>query len=302
MKTNNSFRIIITVAFFIALVINSCVRKEEQMGDAGPTLVKFYPAGYSKVLLAPVASSQTVAIIEVRRDPARQASMNTSTSAVLKFDKDTAIIKQYNILNGTYYELLPDALYTSIPGIATDGTLTVNIDAGEFVKSIMITVPNVFNFDFSKKYALAYKIMSVSGTDSVSHSIPADTAIIEIGAQNAYEGWYHSMGFRDHPTAGIFTVDIDKYLSTINEYTVETYTGDYTGYRLWIAIDSNAVLANNVTVSSPDVMLYNNDPTVNARGIPGGYNHYDPLNKVFYLYYYYNSSAPRVIQETITKK
>jgi len=27
--------------------------------------------------------------------------------------------------------------------------------------------------------------MSVSGTDSVSHSIPADTAIIEIGAQNA---------------------------------------------------------------------------------------------------------------------
>jgi len=49
-------------------------------------------------------------------------------------------------------------------------------------------------------------------------------------------------------------------------------------------------------------LLFNNDPTVNARGITGGYNRYDPVNRIYYLYYYYNSSAPRVIQEIITKK
>ena len=65
----------------------------------------------------------------------------------------------------------------------------------------------------------------------------SDTTVVEVGGQNAYEGWYHSVGFRDHPTAGVFPVDDDKYLSTVDQYTVETYTGDYTSYRLWITVD-----------------------------------------------------------------
>jgi hypothetical protein len=301
MKTNIFFRIIVSGLFILTLVINSCIPKDEQMGDAGPTLVKFHPAGYSKVLLAPVAVSQDIAVIEVRRDPAGEASLNSTTTAVLRFDKDTAIIKEYNSLNGTFFELLPDSLFTSVPAIAEDNTLTFNIDPGEFVKSVMITVPDVFDFDFSRKYALAFKLVSVSGTGSVSLSTP-DTAIIEIGAQNAYEGWYHSVGFRNHPTLGEIPVDADKYVATIDQYTVETYTADFMNYRLWITIDPLAPPENNVTVMSPDVILYNNDPTVNVRDIPGGYNHYDQDKKIYYLYYYYNASAPRVCQETITKK
>jgi hypothetical protein len=114
------------------------------------------------------------------------------------------------------------------------------------------------------------------------------------------------VGFRDHPVNGVYMVDDDKYLSTVDQYTVETYPGDVIlqnlGYILWITVDPVAPPENNVTIMSPDVMLFNNDPTVNARGIPGGYNHYDPVKKVYYLYYYYNSAAPRVIQETITIK
>ena len=74
------------------------------------------------------------------------------------------MIKKYNAKYGTSLLLLPDILFTSDPPVEPDGNMTVNFQPGEIVKSIMITVPNVFNFDFSIKYALAYKLISVSGT------------------------------------------------------------------------------------------------------------------------------------------
>ena len=292
---------LVTGFSLLVFAISSCIPDGEFLGDAGQTLVKLFPAEYNKVMLAPVSTSQTVAVIEVRRDVAGQAALNTASTAILKFDKDTVLIKQFNNINGTSFTLLSGALYTSDPAPADDGTITVNFNAGDFVRSVIITVPNVFNFDFSQKYALAYKLESVSGT-GIKSLASSDITIIEIAAMNEYEGWYHSVGFRDHPTAGVFPVDDDKYLSTVDQYTVETYTGDYLYYSLLITIDPGAPLANNVTIMSWDVMLFDNDPTVNARGIPGGYNHYDPVNKTYYLYYYYNISAPRVIQETITKK
>ncbi len=296
------YRFKLTTGFFIlVLVMASCIPDNESMDDAGQTLVKLYPTGYNKVLFAPVTTTQTVAVLEIRRDVSGEAALNSTTSVLLKFDKDTAMINKFNSLNDTWFSLLPDTLYTSDPAPAPDGTVTMNFNSGDFVKSILITVPNVFRFDFSYKYALAYKLVSVSGTGIKSLSV-SDTTVVEIGAQNEYEGWYHALGFRDHPTNGVYTVDADKYLSTIDQYTVETYTGDYTGYRLWITIDPDAPLENNVTIMSPDVMLFNNDPTVNIREIPGGYNHYDPVIKAYYLFYYYNSTAPRVIEETITKK
>jgi BT_3987-like, N-terminal domain/BT_3044-like, C-terminal len=299
-KAKNKLVILSGIFIFLILVV-SCVPETDSMGNAGQTLVKLNPPEYNKVLFAPVSTSQTSAALEVRRDPGGEAALNSTTTVVLKFDKDTAMIKEFNKKNDTYFSLLPSELYTSDPALASDGTVEVNFNPGEFVKSVMITVPNVFDFDFSKKYALAYKLVSVSGT-GIKSLATSDTTIVEIAAQNAYEGWYHSVGFRDHPTAGVFPVDDDKYLATINQYTVETYTGDYMPYTLWITIDPDAPLANNVSVDSPNAVLYNNDPTVNARGIPGGYNHYDPVNKVYYLYYYYNSAAPRVIEEIITKK
>ena len=297
---NNKFKLV-TGFFILALVAGSCVPEGEFLGDKGQTLVKLYPQTYNKVLFAPVAVSQSVAVLEVRRDPGGEAALNSSTTVVLKFDKDGSMINKFNDMNGTDFSLMPSTLYSSLPPVGSDGNLSLTFAPGEFVKSIMITVPNVFNFDFSQKYALAYKLMSVSGTGTKSLGV-SDTTVVEIGAQNAYEGWYHSIGFRDHPVNGVYTVDDDKYLYTIDQYTVETYTGDYVNYRLWITVDPLAPLTNNVTVMSPDVMLFDNDPTVNARGITGGYNRYDSVNKVYYLYYYYNANAPRVIQETITKK
>jgi hypothetical protein len=292
---------VVTGFFIMAMTVVSCLPEDEFMGDAGQTLVKLYPQNYNKVLFAPVATPQTAAVLEVRRDLGGEASLNSTTTVVLKFDQDTAMINEYNYKNDDYFSLLPSSLYTSDPAVAADTTVTVVIGPGEFVKSVMITVPNVFDFDFSNKYALAYKLISVSGTGTRSVAV-SDTCVIEIAAQNAYEGWYHSVGFRDHPTAGVFPVDDDKYLYTVDQYTVETYTGDYIYYRLWITVDPNAPLENNVTIMSPDVVLFNNDPTVNIRDIQGGYNRYDPEEKAYFLYYYYNSSAPRVIEEVITRK
>lgn len=285
----------------VTFVAISCIPQNESMGDAGQTLVKLYPQEYNKITFAPVATSQTLAALEVRRDITGKTAINSTTSVILKFDQDTLMIKKYNAKYGTSLFLLPDTLFTSDPPVEPDGNMTVNFQPGEIVKSIMITVPNVFNFDFSIKYALAYKLVSVSGTGIKSMAVN-DTTVVEVRGQNAYEGWYLSVGFRDHPTLGVFPVDDDKYLSTVDQYTVETYTGDYTSFRLWITVDPNSPPENNVTISSPDVILLNNDPTVNIRDIPGGYNSYDPEEKTYYLYYYYNSTAPRVIQETINMK
>jgi hypothetical protein len=289
-----------TMAFVIVVAVTSCTPEGETMGDAGQTLVKLVPIGFTLTSLNPVTTLQTQSLFEIRRNVPGNNALQTTTTVILKYDNDTVLLKAYNLENSTNFIPLPPDLGTTDPPIV-DNKLTVVIGPDKFSTPVMIKVPNAFNFDFAKKYALAFQLQSVEGEGRISKALDS-TVIVQVMSKNTYEGLYKATGWRNHPTLGVYTVDVDKYLKTVSQYTVETYTGDYSPYRLRVTVDPLAPMTNNVTVLSPDVALYNNTPLVNARGIPGGYNRYDPAEKKYYLYYYYNTTAPRVIHEQFTLK
>jgi len=300
MKTfNYKFKFAILAIVFAAFV-TSCMPEGESMGDAGQTLVKLFPIGFTLTTLNPVTTLQTQPLFEIRRNVPGNIALQTTTTVILKYDNDTVLLKAYNNENGTNFIPLTPSLGTTDPPVINN-KVTVVIGPDKFSTAVMIKVPNAFNFDFAKKYALAFQIQSVEGEGKISKAFDS-TIVVQIMSKNTYEGLYKATGWRDHPTNGIYTVDVDKYLKTVSQYTVETYTGDWSPYRLRVTVDPLAPLTNNVTVMSPDVALYNNTPLVNARGIAGGYNRYDPAEKKYYLYYYYNTTAPRVIHEQFTWK
>lgn len=113
---------------------------------------------------------------------------------------------------------------------------------------------------------------------------------------NRYEGAYQSVGSFDHPSAGLRNFDYEKWLSTIDESTVETIHSDLggAGYKMRIKINGD---------NSVDVMQYAGDGSEIGEVVPGMDNKYDPTTKTFTLNYrYMGGGGYRVISETLTLK
>jgi hypothetical protein len=199
------------------------------MGDAGQTLIKMTPgSGFVAKALKMQSTSQTTTLFEVRKDVSNSAALNASTTVVLKYDADTAILKAYNAKKGTTFIPLPPALCTLNPAI-TNGSITINFNAGEFAKSVMLTIPNILNFDFSKKYALAFELKSVTGEGSISEG-SSTQLVIQIMAANKYDGKYVATGtFVDYvggPTwTGIYPKNVHLITRGLN--SVDKYDADY---------------------------------------------------------------------------
>jgi len=188
--------------FSITVLAVSCVPENESMGEAGQTLLKLYPKGFSIVSLKPVDTSQTVLLFEVRRDIPGPTALNKQTTAVLQFDSDTSILNKFNTDNEKDFIPLPLNLFATTPELVDD-SMTVIFNPGEFAITIKITVPNALNFDFTKNYALVYFLQNVYGegkkslaADSViiwgnKKSLVIDSIIIvQIQALNKYDGIY----------------------------------------------------------------------------------------------------------------
>jgi len=187
MKTiHNKIKIAIGVMCLTALVV-SCLPEDQSMGDAGQTLVKMLPDGFKIVPFNAAAVAQSAVMFEVRRDPNSENALNSATTVVLQ--KDDAIIDAYNEENETTYEPLPTSLGTTVPVAAADGKVTLEFGPGEFAKGIIINVPNATLFDFAKQYALAYKLVSVSGT-GVKSTAFGDEILVNVGVKNQYDGVY----------------------------------------------------------------------------------------------------------------
>jgi hypothetical protein len=188
MKTYyNKIKLIVGI-FVLAILAVSCLPKEESMGDAGQTLVKLFPSGFTVTALDPVNTPQTMSLFEVRRDLPSAAALAKSTTVVLSFDADTTILKAYNDENGTDFIPLPPSLHSTTPALS--GTqMEVVFGPGEYVKTVTVTVPNAFDFDFSKSYALTYSLVSVSGEGSLSAGSDPDV-IVQVLAKNEYDGIY----------------------------------------------------------------------------------------------------------------
>jgi hypothetical protein len=234
MKTlQNIFKITAGVLIISAVAV-SCLPKEESMGTAGQTLVKLVPAGFNMVPMDAKTTAQTAVLFDVRRDVQSKDALNTNTTVELTYDASGAILAKYNSKNATSFIPLPTSLATTTPAIS-GGKISFDIPAGEFAKSIVVNVPSAASFDFSKQYALAFKLTTVSGTGTKAASVN-DTIVVQVLAKNKYDGKYVVTGsFDDYvynaggtTYAGIYPKNIN--LETIGSASVKRFDADYGTY------------------------------------------------------------------------
>jgi|PlaIllAssembly_1097288.scaffolds.fasta_scaffold47007_1 hypothetical protein len=241
MKTlYNSLKIAAGVLIMSALAV-SCLPEQQSIGDAGQTLVKLNPSEFTLVPFDAKSASQTGVLFEVRRDVHSQAALNSTTSVVLTYDTNGALLAAYNAENGTNFIPLPTNLGTTTPAVS-GSTVTLDFAPGEFAKSILVTVPNATNFDFTKQYALAYTLTSVSGTGTISEN-SGTTIVAQVLVKNKYDGKYKATGYFTHPSSPR-AIDMDKPMGTGGSNVI---TGGYadlggSGYKYVITIDESSNL------------------------------------------------------------
>lgn len=211
-------------------------------------------------------------LIQISRDPNNAGELNQPLAVKLALKP----------------ELLP-AGYTALPADAYQlvGGMDVTFQPGEFQKFIPINVDKS-KLDLSKKYGLAVGIES-AGTGMVSNQY--GTAVYEVGIKNEWHGDYQATGVFTHPTAGPRDIDEPKELLTSGARSVRAPLGDLgaAGYYMILTINQD----NTVTVTPSGVT-----PNVDQSWGP---NFYDPATKSFNLHYSYNTAAPRIVKEKITR-
>jgi hypothetical protein len=306
MKT---LKIAIGVLIIAALAV-SCIPKEETMGSAGQTLVKLNPSsGFVMLAIDAKTTAQTVVLFDVRRDVPSNAALNdASVSVTLKYDTDTAILKAYNTANATNFIPLPTSLGTVSPAF-TSGQINFNFAAGEFAKSFIVNLPSSASFDFSKTYALAFKLVSVSGSGTLSSL--TKTVVCQIVAKNKYDGKYLLKGLHNRVpynfpyvanmqmlTAGASSVAFYWEDAGSVGHPIGTGVGTLSWYGASIA---PVVVFDPVTNLVTDV--YNSGgatPITKFTGAGANSNLYDPATKTIYVSWNYNNNPLRAFIDTLT--
>jgi hypothetical protein len=195
--------------------------------------------GYISKALAMQSTPQTTTLLEVRKNVPNSGALQLPTTVVLKYDADNSILDAYNEENETEYEPLPSSLYTLSPAISS-GTITLTFDETkqEHAKSVMITIPNILNFDFGKKYALAFEIQSVTGEGIVSEGTSQEI-VVNIMAANKYDGVYEATGtFVDYigtDWTGFYPKTIHLITKGLNSVT--RYDADFGVYTYIFDLD-----------------------------------------------------------------
>ena len=214
----------------LAIVAVSCLPETQSMGDAGQTLIKITPtSGFAVSALDPINTPQSQVLFELRRDVHSEAALNTQTTVELIFDASGSILDAFNDDNDTEFEPLPTSLHTTTPAL-TGGKMTITFAPGENIKSIMVNVPNAFNFDFSKQYALAYTIGTVTGTGKLSEAASHEI-VVQVLAKNKYDGIYTVTA--NSPMVDVAAPTLSGYypfkykLITTGEHTCEVFDFDY---------------------------------------------------------------------------
>jgi hypothetical protein len=261
------------------------------MGNAGQTLVKLSPDGFAMLAVDAKTTAQTGILFEVRRDVPNQAALNGTTTVVFK--QDTSVIGAYNRANKKAFIELPANLAT-VTGVSA-GTLTVTLGPGEFAKSVIVSIPNSANFDFSKSYALGFRMMSVSGEGAISQNV-GTTIFAQVLAKNKYDGKYKMKGFIMRPgdTSGLegFFSGFDHKLSTsgatactLSPNQMWANGGGVGGIGTWtITVIETGTPPYAITVYDPVAVNWLMDPTYPNR--------YDPVTKTFYFKVNWGAAIP----------
>jgi hypothetical protein len=292
----------IAVGFIIiAALAVSCIPEQQSIGGAGNTIIKYTPGDqFSLLAMDALGTPQTFTLFEIRRDAPNSSALSKTTTVELRLDADTAMIKKYNSLNGTNFVLMPASLYTTSPAVS-GGKVTFTFNAGDFAKDLYITIPKASNFDFSKKYVIAYKI-TVAGEGAFSGSI-SDTIYRQVMAKNRFDGKYEVTGtlvdLAVGTISGNYPMSVNLVTTGENQVRFEEPAAAPWGSVIFHSILSGTSMsvygsfgliinfdASNKVVS---VVNYYGQPAGNTRSAeldPSGVNTWNPSSKVVKIKYF----------------
>lgn len=284
MKALRLFLMLLAASLF-SFVFTSCEEDaENEVDGVGANFVRLPDALATPVIVGIELKPGTVNIplAEILRDANSENSLNQPVTVNLKIDQ--ALIDAYNADQDdeNKVELLPASLYQADP-------LDVNMAAGDFSKFFNVKI-DPSKLDASKKYALGLSISGASNNYKVRSGLGG--AVYTFVIKNEYDGKYAAKGVFTHPTAGPRDIDEEKILVTVNSNTVIANLGDLggAGYQMLLTVNPD----NTVTIAPSGAT-----PNIDQSWGP---NYYDPAKKAFHLHYSYNVAAPRIIEETITRK
>lgn len=305
--------IVITTLLAGMFILNSCLKDDNDYWKddvKGKQYITFLKPGFTANSLLPVADP-----VEVKFMVNIASDKLPKTDNVFTFALDNAAISAYDSTLKKAAIEAKDTLddgtlnwknYKPWPSVKLlDETLT--IPAGSRVGFVRLLVDRADTVKLLGNYMTAITITSSPANVPIANNMK--TILCAFPIANKYEGDYASEGFRDHPVNGIEPFKYAKiHFSTVNANTVQKdRCGNYGGYLCNITITTNVIVVNGVDCYKCNVLCVpgsGGDPGA-TQGMYNDYNgdvmnYYNPVTKVFELYYWYGSPA-RKLRETNSK-
>jgi hypothetical protein len=221
---------------------------------------------------------------------------------------DPSAITAYNTKKGTNYQLFPNIEILNP---------TVVIPKGSRLATVNCKVWGAEALNACDNFIAPISIDNVTGGVVIASNMK--TYMLSLPIANPYAGDYHVVGYRKHPAPALYPVDKTETASTVNCSTIrKSGMGDYP-YDITIEVTQNTIVVSGVTcykcivhvidpatnapVSSGEGQYdtFTGDATVNPKPETNDVNYYNPVTKTFVLNCYYNSSAPRIAYEVLTR-
>jgi len=248
-----------------------------------------------------------------------QFLVNIATDALpteditLTFAVDPTAVAQYNKDHGKSYLVFPTVQMVTPTLVIAKGT------RNGYAKA---KVWGAETLDACSSYMTALTITSAKTASGKDITIAGNmkSYLLSLPISNPYSADYQCIGYRIHPVNGVYTVNTVETCSTIDCRTVIKHLmGDYP-YDVTINITSNTVVVKGVTcfkvnvdtldpsnglpVSSGTGMkdTFTGNTAYNPQPPTNDVNYYNPVTKQFVLNYFYNSAAPRITYEILTRQ
>ena len=308
MKNKISLTIFLLTGIFI---LNSCLK--DKIGEywkddlAGKMYATVAVATLQQMALKPVAGEVTYTfLVNIATDALPTEDITVSLAV------DAAAVTTYN----TNYT----KSYKSFPTVALV-TPTLTIAAGHRNGYVTAKVWGADALNACDNYIAAISIASAKTASGKDIPIASNmkSYLLSLPISNPYAGDYRCLGYRQHPTLGIFPVDKTETASTVDCKTIKkSGMGDYP-YDVKIEITANTIVVGGTTCYKVNVDTIDpatGDPVSSGTGmettftgtasqvpvpVTNDVNYYNPVTKVFVLNYFYNSGAPRIAYEVLTR-
>lgn len=278
----------------LLFIFSSCLKNNQyyyDLKDVGASIDMPLAAFNTNAVFAlPLDVADTPTTYPVFVNVASPQVLGKSVTATLGLD--TAYLDQYNVANGTSYEVLPDSDYS-----VSSWDLTV--PAKQRLANVIVKIYTI-KIDASHNYVLPLTITKASlPIENWNH------LLINVTAKNAYDGIYVLTGYAQHPTSASLTGPfgpVDVNLITSGQYSVAM------DQQPWSTASGSGLPSSyfpNLTVdpSTNNVTITNAQFGSTVLNSPGYNSHYDPSSKTIYAGWQYNgSSGTRVFRDTLVYK